>query len=264
MTMTMTTRTIMGITTITPDIALNLGPGAATDAAVSAAGLFDLLSWMSPAWPVGAYTHSGGLEWAVEERFITDAPSCQGWIADLLGQGPLWSDLVLFAHAFHAARAGDGIALLAVAELAHAAATGAERRLETCAQGEAFRRIAGAAASAEAFVLLDDVPEDELAYPVACACLMAQADLPLEPALAAFAHGAVANLVSAAQRLVPLGQTHAQQVLRALKPQVLVQAARAAALDPNEDPFAQMGSASLMAELGCMAHETQYTRLFRT
>ena len=111
--------------------------------------------------------------------------------------------------------------------------------------------------------MLADISDDDLSYPVAAATLFASHGIPIDQALTAFLHGAVANLVSAAQRLIPLGQTDGQRVLRALRPVVIAAVERAVAL-PDGDPFEAMGAACLSAELSCIAHETQYTRLFRT
>jgi len=230
--------------------------------------LFDLMSWMSPAWPIGAFAHSGGLEWAVEAGHVRCRDSARDWLAAALHHGALANDAVLFNHAWRAAQAGDAARLAQVAELAHASQTGHERRLEACAQGLAFRRIASdtadlGVAGALYSHLMADIPPDELTYPVASAALFACHGIAAEPALTAFLHGALANLVSAAQRLVPLGQTDGQRLLRALREDVLATVAAVVAL-PDGDPFDQLGSAALMAEMACMAHETQYTRLFRT
>jgi len=228
------------------------------------AALYDLLTWMSPGWPIGAFAHSGGLEWAVEAGHVVDAAGCAAWLGDLLGHGALRNDAVLFVHAWRAAAAEDRARLAAVAELALASQTGFERRLEASAQGAAFHRIALATADHGRFAALLALAEDaELAYPVAAAVQCACNGVALAPALTAFLHAAVANLVSAAQRLVPLGQTDGQRLLRGLRPKVFALAEEAAAL-PDDDPFTQLGGCTLVAELGCMAHETQYTRLFRT
>ena len=228
------------------------------------AALYSLLTWMSPAWPIGAFAHSGGLEWAVEASHVIDMASCGEWLADLLGHGALHNDAVLFVHAWRAASAEDGERLAEVAELAVASQTGFERHLEATAQGAAFRRIAVATAGSDRFdALLGGLDDAGLAYPVAAAVQCACNGVALEAALTAFLHAAVANLVSAAQRLVPLGQTDGQRLLRDLAPAVFALAARAIAL-PDEDPFTQLSTCTLLAELGCMAHETQYTRLFRT
>ena len=230
--------------------------------------LFDLLTWMSPAWPIGAFAHSGGLEWAVEAGHVTTRAACEAWIGDLLAHGPLHNEAMLFVHAFRAARAGDQPRLTQIAELAAAAQSGAERHLETTAQGAAFLRIARDATAPTAFAaLLADVPAGELAYPVAAATLFACHGIGEKPALTAYLHGAVANLVSAAQRLVPLGQTDGQRTLMALRPAVLALAETAIATtiaNAGGDPFVDLSGCSLVADIGCIAHETQYTRLFRT
>lgn len=245
----MTMTTIMTITMVTP---------------MADADLFDLMSWMSPAWPIGAFAHSGGLEWAVEAGHVTDRASTCAWLLALIGHGAIRNDLVLFTYAFRAARAGDERALAEVADLALASQVGHERRLESTAQGAAFVRIARSASGVERFApQVEALGDVEAAYPVVAAILFAGRDIDLARALTAWLHGAVSNLVSAAQRLVPLGQTDGQLTLRDCRAAVLCAVEDACAL-PDGDPFEALGGCTLVADLGCMAHETQYTRLFRT
>jgi len=227
------------------------------------AALFDLLTWMSPAWPIGSFAYSGGIEWAVEAEHVTSRASAQDWVAAMLEEGALWNEAVLFVHAWRAADAGDTERLAQVAELAAAALTSAERRLESTAQGAAFRRIASAATPSSALTALADIADENLAYPVVVGALAAGRGIDARSALTAWLHAAVSNLVSAALRLVPLGQTDGQLILAALKPAILAQAARAVRL-PDGDPFLAMGGATPLADFATMAHETQYTRLFRT
>ena len=152
-----------------------------------------------------------------------------------------------------------------MAQLAAAAQIGHERRLEATAQGAAFRRIALSTAGDARFAqLLSGVEDEDLTYPVVAATLFAVHAIDLAPGLTAWLHGVVANLVSAAQRLVPLGQTDGQLVLRDLRAAVFTLADAILALPADGDPFDAFASSALVAELGCMAHETQYTRLFRT
>ena len=233
-------------------------------APVAETALYDLMSWMSPAWPIGAFAHSSGLEWAVEQGHVTDRTSCEEWVATLIKHGPLYNDAVLFIHAWRAARDGNSARLQEVAELAAATQTSFERRLEATAQGAAFRRIALSSAENPALAtLLAPVEDEDLAYPVAAAALFASHDIDLRQGLTGWLHGAAANLVSAAQRLVPLGQTDGQKVLRALREPIFA-VIEAILVLPDGDPFEQLGGCTLVAEIGCMAHETQYTRLFRT
>lgn len=232
--------------------------------------LYDLMSWMSPAWPIGAFAHSSGLEWAVEAGHVTTRASTAEWIAAMIDHGSIRNDTVLFVHAWRAADAGDAARLHEVAELAAASQTGFERRLEATAQGAAFRRIALSSIETAAIgkepsfaALLSPIDDEDLAYPVVAAAIFAAQGIPLAQALTAWLHGAASNLVSAAQRLVPLGQTDGQRVLRDLRAAIFAAVESAVAL-PHGDPFDQLRGCTLVAELGCMAHETQYTRLFRT
>jgi urease accessory protein len=226
--------------------------------------LYDLMSWMSPSWPIGAFAHSSGLEWAVEAGQVRDRATTAEWIATLIEHGPLRNDVVLFVHAWRAAGSGDAARLQDVADLAAATQTSFERRLEATAQGAAFRRIALASCEDTEFAaLLTAIEDEDLAYPVAAAVLFAAHDIALQPGLTAWLHGAAANLVSAAQRLVPLGQTDGQKVLRTLREPIFAVVEAALTL-PDDDPFEALGGCTLLAEIGCMAHETQYTRLFRT
>jgi urease accessory protein len=228
------------------------------------AELFDLLSWMSPAWPIGAFAHSNGLEWAVEAGHVTDRRSTCAWIGALVEHGAIHNDAVLFTYAWRAAKVNDIAALADIADLALASQTGYERYLESTAQGTAFVRIARAASGVDDFApMVAALGEREDAYPVVAAILFAGRGVDLARGLTAWLHGAVANLVSAAQRLVPLGQTDGQLVLRDCRAAVLLAVERAIVL-PYGDPFDALGGCTLVADLGSMAHETQYTRLFRT
>ncbi|MGE0151649.1 MAG: urease accessory protein UreF [Reyranellaceae bacterium] len=225
--------------------------------------LYRLMAWLSPSYPVGAFAHSNGLEWAVETQMVRDRVTLVAWLRDVLQHGSGWNDAVLFVHAHRAASDNDGQRLRNVALLAAAAHPGRERRLESTAQGTAFRRISRDAWNAPALALLDGIEDGDLAYPVAVATLAAGHGVALRPALTAYLQAVAANIVSAAQRLVPLGQTDGQRAIAALMADVEAVAARAVALDDG-DPFRALGGCTLMADLATIEHETQYTRLFRT
>ncbi|MDP1908177.1 MAG: urease accessory UreF family protein, partial [Hyphomicrobium sp.] len=215
---------------------------------------------LSPAYPIGAFCHSSGLEWAVETGWIYDRASTLSWLETVLRDGAGWNDAVLFTHAHRATQAQNGAQLRAVAELAAAAHPAAERRQEQLSQGTAFRRAT--VQSGTAPDILREL-EADLAYPIAVAVMAAAYAIPATLALTAFLHSSVTNLVSAAQRLVPIGQTDAQMIIAALQATVAAVVRRAAALGDG-DPFDSLGSATLLADLAAILHETQYTRLFRT
>jgi urease accessory protein len=223
---------------------------------LAAAALYRLQAWLSPAYPVGAFSFSGGLEWAIEAGDIVDAPTLQSWLSVILTDGGGFCDAVFFVHAHRAIEQHDDKALAAVAELALAFAPSKERHLETTAQGGAFLAATRAAWPCAS---LDRLGTGPSAYPVAVAAAAAGHGIPLAPALAAYLHALAANLISAGVRLIPLGQTDGQRVLAALEPVVAAVAERALATSLDE-----VGSAAFRADLASLRHETQYTRLFRS
>jgi urease accessory protein len=232
--------------------------GVSKDVApTSTQSLYRLMAWLSPAYPVGAFSYSSGIEWAVESGDITNAETLQNWLAAMLADGGGFCDAVLFAHAHRAA--GDDAALRDAAELAAALAPSKERHLETTAQGNAFVEATRAAWPCAALDRLKAAWDGPVAYPVAVAVAAAGHDIPLEPALAAFLQAVVANWVSAGVRLVPLGQTDGQRVVAALERAVAATAQRALATALED-----MGASAFRADLASPRHETQYTRLFRS
>jgi urease accessory protein len=236
---------------------------AAADAtglgADEAAALYRLMTWLSPAFPVGAFSYSSGIEWAVEAGDIVDATTLQDWLASMLADGPGFCDAVLLAQAHRAAASSDDAALREVAELAAAFAPSRERHLETAAQGRAFVEIARAAWNCDGLDRLIAACEGAIVYPVAVGIVSASHGILLASTMHAFLHALASNWISASARLIPLGQTDSQRALAALEPVVAATGNRAlgAALD-------DLGSATFRADLASMRHETQYTRLFRS
>jgi len=229
---------------------------AAPEGLATGASLWRLLLWCSPAFPVGAYTHSHGLEWSVETGDIHDAASLSAWLDDLIAHGAGWSDSVFLAHAHRAAARGDPLALATIAVQAAVFAPGLERQVEQCAQGAAFARALAAAWPALAAALPD---ASRLPYAVALGAACGAAGVPRADALLAHLQAFAGMVVSAAVRLVPLGQSDGLRVIAALEPRVREIADRAA-----EAPLCSVGGACFRADIASMAHETQYTRLFRT
>ena len=231
--------------------------GTATSMAESP--LLPLMVWLSPAFPIGAFAYSHGLEWAVETGQIADAATAQAWIAGLLDHGSGRNDAVLLAAAWRATMARDAEALREVAELAVALQPTRERHLEATTQGQAFLAIARASWPTPAFDMLAGAWDGEVAYPVALGVGAAGHGLPLAPTLEAALLAFVANLVSAAVRLGPIGQTDGQRITAALLPRVRAAAAFAATAGLDD-----LGGAAWRSDIASARHETQYTRLFRS
>ena len=251
------------ITTITPMLMTTSEPvppevrrGMTDD---EAAALYRLMTWLSPAFPVGAFSYSSGIEWAVEAGDITNAASLRDWLAAMLADGSGFCDGVFLAQAHRAASAGDDAALRGIAELAKAFVPSRERQQETSTQGRAFIDIARAAWAHDGMDALIAACGGAIVYPVAVGLVSAAHQIPLAPAMHAFLHALVSNWISAGSRLVPLGQTDSQRILAALEPVVVATGKRA--LEASID---DLGSATFRADLASLRHETQYTRLFRS
>jgi urease accessory protein len=226
---------------------------------IEAAALYRLMTWLSPSFPVGAFSYSSGIEWAVEAGDIGDAASLLDWLAAMLADGSGFCDGVFLAHAYRAAAPCDKAALCEIAELAAAFVPSRERQLETSAQGRAFAEIAQAAWNCEGLDRVIACCAGGIVYPVAVGLVGAAHGIPLAPLMHGFLHALAANWISAGARLIPIGQTESQRVLALLEPVVAATAKRAveAALD-------DLGTATFRADLASMRHETQYTRLFRS
>jgi len=217
-----------------------------------------LMTWLSPAYPVGGFSYSHGLELVVETGKLRDAEALGGWIEDVLGLGAGRTDAIFLAEAWRAVAGGDDKRLQGIAELAAAFAPSAERHLETMAQGTAFLTATQAVWPSPilAPLLADGM---QVAYPVAVGVSAAAHGLPLPATAQAFVQAFAANLVSAGVRLIPLGQTDGLRVIARLEPLIpaIVERALASGLD-------DIGGAAIAADVASMRHETQYTRLFRS
>ncbi len=250
-----TTTTTITTTTIMVTIPIMATPSAEADDWRE----LPLFVWLSPAFPVGSFAYSHGLEWALEAGDVIDAPSLRDWLADLAAFGAPRMDAILFAAAHRAVEAADWRALNEVNELAVALAGSAERRLETTAQGCAFRIAARAAWDCEALARVPERADDAVAYPIAIAAAAAGHGMARERAAQAFAVALFANLVSAAVRLSVVGQTDGQRVLAGILPDVGAMARKAAGGTLDD-----LGACAFRSDIAAMRHETQYSRLFRS
>ncbi|MDB5570191.1 MAG: urease accessory protein UreF [Hyphomicrobiales bacterium] len=216
-----------------------------------------LFAWLSPAYPVGAFAYSHGLEWAIEAGDVRDGASLAAWLGALVQYGSGRNDAILFACAWRAVNESGDLASLA--ELAVALSPSQERRLESVQQGAAFL---AATRAAWPCARLDDVIAQVGAHTAYAVCFGASAaahGLPLRPALEGFVAAFGASLVSAAVRLSVIGQTEGQAIVARLAP--LASAAAAHAQDAGPD---DLGGCALRADLASIHHETQYSRLFRS
>lgn len=217
-----------------------------TDRIMSTSAFLTLTQWFSPGFPVGAFAYSHGLERAIDRGDIADASGLQIWLEDILHHGSPRNDAILLAAAFRA----DTEEIGEIDATARAFASCAERLTETLDQGAAFARTVD-------LIWATDI--GPLCYPVAVGRAARLQGLPLDLTSEIYVHAFLANLISAAVRLVPLGQTDGQAVLAALTPLAREIAQEALTMDLDD-----MASSCFALDIAAMQHETQYSKVFRT
>ena len=223
-----------------------------TTAITTEGALYRLMAWLSPAFPVGSFSYSHGLERAAHDGLVSTAAELREWIEQLLRHGSGWNDAVLFAEAWR--RADDGGDLTELAHLAEALAGSRERHVESTLQGAAF-------ASATASWPVEGASRlpAECAYCVAVGAQAGVHAIPLADVLAAYLQAFASNLIQAGIRLGILGQHGAVVTLAALE-SVFTEVAARAAISTLDD----LGSCTVLSDTAAMRHETQYSRLFRS
>jgi urease accessory protein len=209
--------------------------------------LLQLLAFMSPAFPVGGFAYSHGLERAIDDGTVTSDDEVREWIQSLLVHGSGWNDAVLFAQAYDA----DENTQTEIDELALALAASRERALETSDLGQSFVKAAETISPGRTTSFQT--------YPVAVSATCKLSGIDRHAGMLAYLQAFSNNLIAVAVRLVPLGQTKGLEVMRDLMPVISRTAERAltASLD-------DLGSSTLLSDIASMKHETQYSRVFRS
>lgn len=216
------------------------------------AALQRLLTWLSPAFPVGSFAWSQGLETAIVERRVIDGPALKDWIGGQIAHGSIRTDAIVLAHA-HGSHADTSV-LSSIAELALALTASSERHLEMTLTGEAFANAARAWPSDVYARLPQACP-----YPVAVGAIAGAQGIGLNETLIGYLTAAAHAQVSVAVRLVPLGQTAGLQVMAALERPIAELAATAAKATLDD-----IGGIAYAADIAQMRHETLDVRIFRS
>jgi urease accessory protein len=232
-------------------------PGHQTAAAPQA--LLQLMQLASPALPVGGFSYSEGLEAAVEAGLVRDEAQAGDWLVDQLRLSLERADLPVLAQALPAWQAHDLPRIAELNDWVQLTRESAELRQQTQQMGRSLAEWLKNRPAPDARVKQLAALRPAPAWPVAFALAAAQAGAPARDALLAFGFGWAENMVQAAMRSVPLGQSAAQRMLARLIDALPDAAQRAAALaDDQRQAFTPM-LAILSAQ-----HETQYSRLFRS
>jgi urease accessory protein len=219
-------------------------------------------SWLSPAFPIGSYSYSHGIEWAVEARHIHNRESLVDWLEADLCYGSGRNEAIFFSEASRCAMDNDCEKLFAVAELAAAFRGTSEFALESSQQAAACLAMLRQVWPDRLLDRLSELLRERHVAPALAVILgvrSARQGIAASLALAAFLQSYIANLVTAAVRLIPLGQTDGQRAIAELEEAVLAGSVQAWKSSIND-----LGSAAFMVDLASMSHETQYTRLFRS
>ena len=238
-----------------------------------------LMALLSPSFPTGGFSYSHGLEYAIAAKLITDSGSLRQWLLTLLEGGSLWNEAVLFAHSYSSASPANSkstrltkhlspadpqppehseleanyaraLAAVPIADLALALAGSKERQQESLAQGRAFAQAASAVLDEQ----LEPAP-----LPIAVAAAGSKLGIALEALLPLYLHSQVANFISVAVRLIPIGQIDGQKTLSKLFPTIDRVARQAAVAELDS-----LGSCTIMSDIAAMRHEDMTTRIFRT
>ncbi|WP_245220424.1 urease accessory UreF family protein [Ruegeria sp. HKCCSP335] len=209
--------------------------------------ILTLTQWLSPAYPVGGFAYSHGLEAAIELGRVASANQTGDWVATILQHGSGWNDALFLVAAYNA---DDRAALARIDASARAFCAGSERLMESDLLGQAFGSVTGD---------IWGLDLRRLTYPVAVGRAARMQNLPRPLVSQMFLQAFMSNLVACATRLVPLGQTDAQRLIRDLTPLCtsIAETAQHTGLD-------ELGSTAFLSDILSMKHETQYSRIFRT
>ena len=206
--------------------------------------LITVMQWLSPAFPIGGFAYSHGLEWAINKGHVGNREELQKWISDLLEYGSLKNDAILIKLVLQGSDPRE------INELAMALCPASERLSETQLQGGAFCKIMRDVWSLEI---------NDLTLPIALALAAKNESIDQNLVLPAYLHSFCSNLISVATRLIPIGQTDGQKTLRELSPLIL-DSVRAVTKSDIDD----LGSACFLSDVSAMQHEYLQPRVFKT
>ena len=206
--------------------------------------LITVMQWLSPAFPIGGFAYSHGLEWAIDKGHVSNREELKKWISDLLEYGSLKNDAILIKLVLQGSDPKE------INELAMALCPASERLSETQLQGGAFCKIMREVWSLEI---------DELTLPIALALAAKNESIDQNLVVPAYLHSFCSNLISVAMRLIPIGQTDGQKILRELSP-LISDSVRSVAKSDKDD----FGSACFLSDVSAMQHEYLQPRVFKT
>ena len=222
-----------------------------------------LTAMFSPAFPIGSFTYSHGMEAAINTGDIHDFESSRDWIETCLVGGSGRNDSILMANSHKALptdfknveleKVETNTKVKKINELAFALSAGAERAQESRELGANFTRIIKEVYNVDMELFLP------VTYPVSLGIATQRLGCELSLSLTFFLQSFVTNLISVAVRTVPLGQSDGQIMLAQLMPAIT-----AVAQDATTAPLDEIGGYALLADHAAILHETLEPRIYRT
>jgi len=226
--------------------------------AVPAASLLQLMWLASPALPIGGFSYSEGLEAAVDTARVTTESEASAWLLDQLELSLARGDLAVLAQAIPAWHAADTTRIAELNTWVLQTRESSELRAQTEQMGRSlldWLRNHTTAKPSKIELLAELQPS----YPLAFSLAASATGAPVRECLLAYAFGWAENMVQAAIKSVPLGQSAGQRILSALS--AAIPAAVEHALCLRDD--ARQAFSPMLAILSAQ-HEVQYSRLFRS
>jgi urease accessory protein len=218
-----------------------------------------LLQLASPALPVGAYTYSQGLEWAVEAGTVKDEATALIWIGDQLEWNLGRYEAPLLTRMVEAWRNGDDAAVMALDAQYLASRETSELRNETLQMGHSLRRLIDDLRDLPPELVAQLAVPPRLTFTTVWSALVAAWNIAPAEALTAWLWSWAENQTMAALKAVPLGQAAGQRILLEIGGRIPALVERALQLDEDNTSNFAPGFA-----IACARHETQYSRLFRS
>ena len=214
--------------------------------------ILKLLTWNNQAFPIGSYSFSSGLEYAVESNLITTGDELQSWLKNLLNFGSIQTDAILLVEAWKLMKEKKYRNLIELNNFAISLNQSYEKYIENYEQGKSFIKITSDAWNHK-------FQSKNLTFPLAYASSSYQENIKLEDTLICYLHANLCNLLSAGIKLIPLGQTEGQRIQIKLNLYIEEEYKIILKKDMND-----IGNCGWVNDIVSMQHENQFTRIFRT
>ena len=221
--------------------------------------LHTVLTWFSPSYPVGSYAYSHGLEYAVEEGLVKDPDTLLNWVRDLLFFGTGYNDSIIINSIYDSVAGDNCVEFDYISQIANAIKPTKEIALESYQVGVSFRNILMDVYSNSNLTFYLNRLDDCITYPSVVGVAGGIFEVEKNLLLHGYLHAFTSNILSAALRIMPIGQTEIQKIIFQMKGNVEEMTNKSLGLSLSD-----LGSSVFISEWASSKHQNQYTRLFRS